>query len=85
MKKINEDEFHEAWRKYSENFNSLPLEVRKSLPDLFVRWQEVTMLIKEQEKVLRLLKERQKELVQHALEWYNKKGIYKEEQRYEKS
>lgn len=79
MKKINEDEFHEAWRNYSENFNSLPLEVRKSLPDLFVRWQEVTMLIKEQEKVLRHLKERQKELVQHALEWYHKKGIYKEE------
>ena len=79
MKKINEDEFHEAWRKYSENFNSLPLEVRKSLPDLFVRWQEVTMLIKEQEKVLRHLKERQKELVQYALEWYHKKGIYKEE------
>lgn len=79
MKKINEDEFHEAWRNYSENFNSLPLEVRKSLPDLFVRWQEVTMLIKEQEKVLRHLKERQKDLVQHALEWYHKKGIYKEE------
>lgn len=78
MKKINEDEFHEAWRNYSENFNSLPLEVRKSLPDLFVRWQEVTMLINEQEKVLRHLKERQKELVQHALEWYHKKGIYKE-------
>ena len=79
MKKINEYEFHEAWRKYSENFNALPLEVRKNLPDLFVRWQEVTMLIKEQEKVLRHLKERQKDLVQHALEWYHKKGIYKEE------
>ena len=79
MKKINEDEFQEAWRKYSENFNSLPLEVRKSLPDLFVRWQEVTMLINEQEKILRHLKERQKDLVQHALEWYHKKGIYKEE------
>ena len=73
------------WRKYSENFNSLPLEVRKSLPDLFVRWQEVTMLINEQEKILRHLKERQKDLVQHALEWYHKKGIYKEECRYEKS
>ena len=79
MKKINEDEFHEAWRNYSENFNSLPLEVRKSLPDLFVRWQEVTMLINEQEKILRHLKERQKDLVQHALEWHHKKGIYKEE------
>ena len=79
MKKINEDEFHEAWRNYSENFNSLPLEVRKSLPDLFIRWQEVTMLIKEQEKVLRHLKERQKGLMSHALEWYHKKGIYKEE------
>ena len=79
MNKIDEDEFREAWRKYSENFNTLPLEVRKSLPDWFTRWQEVTLLIKEQEKVLRHLKERQKGLMQHALEWYHKKGIYKEE------
>ena len=79
MKKIDEDEFYEAWRKYSENFNTLPLEVRKSLPDWFARWQEVTLLIKEHEKVLRHLKERQKGLMQHALEWYYKKGIYKEE------
>lgn len=79
MNKIDKDEFHEAWRKYSENFNALPLEVRKNLPDWFVRWQEVTMLIKEQEKVLRYLKERQKDLVQHALGWFHKKGIYKEE------
>ena len=79
MKKKNEDEFHEALRKYAENFNSLPFEVRKSLPDLFTRWQEVTMLIKEQEKVLRHLKERQKYLIQQALEWYQRKGIYKEE------
>lgn len=73
----NENEFHEALREYGQNFNSLPLEVRKSLPDLFTRWQEVTMLINEQEKVLRHLKERQKDLVQHALDWYHKKGIYK--------
>ena len=77
MKK-NEDEFHNALRKYNENFNSLPLEVRKSLPDLFMRWQETTFLIKEQEKVLRHLKERQKYLVQQALDWYHKKSIYKE-------
>lgn len=74
----NEDEFHNALRKYSENFNSLPLEVRKGLPDLFMRWQEVTFLIKEQEKVLRHLKERQKYLIQQALNWYHKKSIYKE-------
>ena len=73
----NENEFHEALREYSQNFNSLPLEVRKSLPDLFIRYQEVTMLINEQEKFLRHLKERQKDLVQHALDWYHKKGIYK--------
>ena len=77
--KIDEDEFREAWRKYSENFNALPFEVRKNLPDFFVRWQEVTLLIKEQEKVLRHLKERRKGIMQHALEWYHKKGIYKEE------
>ena len=77
MEMKNENEFHEALREYSYNFNSLPLEVRKSLPDLFMRWQEVTMLIEEQEKVLRHLKERQKDLVQHALDWYHKKGIYK--------
>lgn len=77
MKKINEDEFHEAWRQSSANFNSLPREVKKGLPDLFTRWQEVTSLIKEQEKVLRHLKERQKDLMQHALEWYHKKGIYR--------
>ena len=34
MKKKNEVEFHEALRKYSENFNSLPFEVRKGLPRL---------------------------------------------------
>ena len=79
MKKKNEDEFHEALRKYSENFNSLPFEVRKGLPDLFTRWQEVTILIKEQEKVLRHLKERQKYLVQQALKWYQRKGIFNEE------
>ena len=77
MKK-SEDEFHNALRKYNENFNSLPLEVRKSLPDLCMRWQEVTFLIKEQEKVLRHLKERQKYLIQQALNWYYKKSIYKE-------
>lgn len=77
MEMKNENEFHEALREYSYNVNSLPLEVRKSLPDLFIRWQEVTMLIEEQEKVLRHLKERQKDLVQHALDWYHKKGIYK--------
>ena len=77
MKK-NEGEFHNALRKYSENFNSLPLEVRKGLPDLFMRWQEITFLIKEQEKVLRHLKERQKYLIQQALNWYHKKSIYKE-------
>ena len=79
MKKKNEDEFHEALRKYSENFNSLPFEVRKGLPDLFPRWQEVTILIKEQEKVLRHLKERQKYLVKEVLNWYQKKGIFHEE------
>lgn len=73
----NENEFHEALREYSQNFNSLPFEVRKSLPDLFIRYQEVTMLINEQEKVLRHLIERQKDLVQYALDWYHKKGIYK--------
>ena len=78
MEMKNENEFHEALREYSQNFNSLPLEVRKSLPDLFTRWQEVTILIKEQEKVLRHLKERQKYLVQQALDWYQRKGIYKE-------
>ena len=77
MEMKNENEFHEALREYSYNLNSLPLEVRKSLPDLFIRWQEVTMLIEEQEKVLRHLKERQNDLVQHALDWYHKKGIYK--------
>ena len=79
MKKKNEDEFHEALRKYSENFNSLSFEVRKGLPDLFTRWQEVTILIKEQEKVLRHLKERQKYLVKEVLNWYQKKGIFHEE------
>ena len=79
MKKKNEDEFHEALRKYSENFNSLPFEVRKGLPDLFPRWQEVTILIKEQEKVLRHLKERQKYLVKEVLDWYQKKGKFHEE------
>ena len=79
MKKKNEVEFHEALRKYSENFNSLPFEVRKGLPDLFPRWQEVTILIKEQEKVLRHLKERQKYLVKEVLDWYQKKGILHEE------
>ena len=79
MKKKNEVEFHEAFRKYSENFNSLPFEVRKGLPDLFPRWQEVTILIKEQEKVLRHLKERQKYLVKEVLDWYQKKGISHEE------
>ena len=77
MEMKNENEFHEALKEYSQNFNSLPLEVRKSLPDLFIRYQEVTMLINEQEKVLRHLKERQKDLVQYALDWYHKKGIYK--------
>ena len=74
MKKENEVEFYEALRKYSENFNSLPFEVRKGLPDLFPRWQEVTILIKEQEKVLRHLKERQKYLVKEVLDWYQKKS-----------
>lgn len=76
MKKKNEDEFYGALRKYAKNFNSLPFEVRKGLPDLFPRWQEVTILIKEQEKVLRHLKERQKYLVKEALDWYQKKGIF---------
>lgn len=79
MKKKNEDEFYGALRKYAENFNSLPFEVRKGLPDLFPRWQEVTILIKEQEKVLRHLKERQKYLVKEVLDWYQKKGIFYEE------
>ena len=73
MKKKNEDEFYGALRKYAENFNSRPFEVRKGLPDLFPRWQEVTILIKEQEKVLRHLKERQKYLVKEVLDWYQKK------------
>ena len=72
---IDEKEFFEACKKYSANFNSLPQEVRKTLPDLFTRAQEVTYLIKEQEKVLRHLKERKKHLMQMALDWYHKKGI----------
>ena len=75
MSKVDEKEYFEAWKKYSDNFNSLPRDVRKTLPDLFTRVQETTLLIKEQEKVLRHLKERRKIMMQHALDWYNKKGI----------
>lgn len=80
MSKENEKEFFEAWNKYSENFNNLPIEVRKMLPDWFKRYQEVTMLIKEQENVLQHLKARQKSIKKKALEWYRKEVLEKTEE-----
>ena len=36
MKMMNEDEFYEYWRKYRDDINSLPIEVRSNFEWLIV-------------------------------------------------
>lgn len=69
------DEESKALELYQSNFNSLPYDLRKGLPDLFTRWQEVEKLIGQQQHVLSKLNERRNYLRKELIKWYqeNKK------------
>ena len=59
----------EAWKRYSDNFNNLPYEIRKALPDLTQRIQEIEFLIHQQENVLCQLRQRQNRLFDELVKW----------------
>lgn len=59
----------EAWNRYSHNFNNLPYEIRKALPDLTQRIQEIQYLIHNQENVLYQLRQRQNMLLGELVKW----------------
>ena len=59
----------EAWHQYSDNFNNLPYEIRKALPDLTQRIQEIEFLIQQQENVLYQLRQRQNRLLGELVKW----------------
>ena len=44
MKKINEDEFHEAWRKYRDINNSLPTEERGNFGGLIMLMYQAVLM-----------------------------------------
>lgn len=55
---------------YAESFNSLPIEKRKMLPDIFIAHREIVFLIKEQFKALSKLQERERMLRNEMIKWY---------------
>ena len=59
----------EAWNRYRDNFNNLPYEIRKALPDLTQRIQEIEFLINHQENVLYQLRQRQNRLLDELVKW----------------
>lgn len=59
----------EAWNRYRDNFNNLPYEIRKALPDLTQRIQEIEFLIHHQENVLYQLRQRQNRLLAELVKW----------------
>ena len=59
----------EAGKRYSDNFNNLPYEIRKALPDLTQRIQEIGFLINQQENVLYQLRQRQNRLFDELVKW----------------
>lgn len=59
----------EAWKRYSDNFNNLPYEIRKALPGLTQRIQEIEFLIHQQENVLYQLRQRQNRLFDELVKW----------------
>ena len=65
------DEESKAIELCQSNFNSLPYDLRKGLPDLFTRWQEVEKLIGQQEHILSKLNERRNYLRKELVKWYH--------------
>lgn len=59
----------EAWNRYRDNFNNLPYEIRKALPDLTQRIKEIEFLINHQENVLYQLRQRQNRLLAELVKW----------------
>ena len=67
MKKTDYDKAYE-W--YKHNYNSLPIEERKGLTDLFTRLSEIRSLMIMQCEILTKLQIRHEELTYKAIEWY---------------
>lgn len=73
----------EAWHQYSDNFNSLPYEIRKALPDLTQRIQEIEFLINQQENVLYQLRQRKNRLLGELVKWNEECNVFGKIQNYE--
>lgn len=73
----------EAWNRYRDNFNNLPYEIRKALPDLTQRIQEIEFLIHQQENVLYQLRQRQNRLLAELVKWNEEVNVIGDIQNYE--
>lgn len=73
----------EAWNRYMDNFNNLPYEIRKALPDFTKRIQEVEFLIQQQENVLYQLRQRKEKLLGELVKWNDECNVIGEIPSYE--
>ena len=72
-KKQFEDDYQKAYKACQEQFNSLPIEIKKQCLDFLDRLSENGIAISEVERCLYNLKKRQNQLKQELIYWYKRK------------
>ena len=77
---MEKTDYDKAYEWYKHNYNSLPIEERKGLTDLFTRLSEVGNLILMQYDILTRFKIRQETLVEEVIKWYRENNTSKNEQ-----
>ena len=77
---MGKTDYDKAYEWYKHNYNSLPIEERKGLTDLFTRLSEVGNLILMQYDILTRFKIRQETLVEEVIKWYRENNTSKNEQ-----
>lgn len=70
-KKNFEEDYQKAYKVYQEQYNNLPIEVKKQTIDMLDRISENLIAISQVEKALNNLKARQKQLKHELIYWYN--------------
>lgn len=77
--KHNADELKKAEELYRNNFNNLPIEMRKALASPYNRWLENELAIKQAEKHLADMKKRRGELEDWMIDWYREQNKERKE------
>lgn len=67
---MEKTDYDKAYEWYKHNYDSLPIEERKGLTDLFTRLSEIRSLMIMQCEILTKLQIRHEELTYKAIEWY---------------